>query len=158
MESKEIVELCKRHTVYSWAAQAAVDPIPVDHAKGIHFWDTDGKRYIDFNSQLMCVNIGHNHPKVVEAIKAQADKLLFAFPGTATEPRARLGKLLSELSGTHINKFFFTNGGAEAVEAAIRAVRLYTGRHKILSRYRSYHGGTQSWCGLRRGATAATGA
>jgi taurine--2-oxoglutarate transaminase len=142
MESKEIVELCKRHTVYSWSAQGAVNPIPVDRAKGIHFWDTDGKRYIDFNSQLMCVNIGHNHPKVVEAIKAQADKLLFAFPGTATEPRAKLGKLLSEVVGSDINKFFFTNGGAECNEAAIRAVRLYTGRHKILSRYRSYHGGT----------------
>lgn len=142
METKEIIELCKRHTIFSWSAQQNVSPISVDRAEGIHFWDTDGKRYIDFNSQLMCVNVGHNHPKVVEAIKAQADKLLFSFPGTATEPRAKLGKALSEIVGGTINKFFFTNGGAEANECAIRTARLYTGKHKILSRYRSYHGGT----------------
>ena len=116
--------------------------MPIDRAEGIYLYDQDGKRYIDFNSQLMCVNIGHNHPKVVEAIKKQADKLLFAFPGSATEPRAKLGKMLSEIVGSDINKFFFTNGGAEANEAAIKIARLYTGRHKILSRYRSYHGGT----------------
>jgi taurine--2-oxoglutarate transaminase len=142
MDTKEILELCKRHTIFSWSAQESVNPIAVDRASGIHFWDTDGKRYIDFNSQLMCVNVGHNHPKVVEAIKAQADKLLFAFPGTATEPRAKLGRALSEIVGGNINKFFFTNGGADSNEAAIRTARLYTGRHKILSRYRSYHGGT----------------
>ncbi len=142
METKEILELCKRHTIFSWAAQQNVNPIAVDRALGIHFWDTDGRRYIDFNSQLMCVNVGHNHPRIVEAIKQQADKLLFAFPGTATEPRAKLGKVLSEIVGGDIHKFFFTNGGAEANEAAIRTARLFTGRHKILSRYRSYHGGT----------------
>ncbi len=142
MDTKEILELCKRHTMYSWSAQQAVDPIAVDRAEGIYFWDTDGKRYIDFNSQLMCVNIGHNHPRVVAAIKAQADKLQFVYPGTATEVRARLGKLLSETVGSGIHKFFFTNGGTESNEAAIRTARLYTGRHKILSRYRSYHGGT----------------
>lgn len=142
METKEIVDLCKRHTLFSWSAQKTVNPIAVDRAKGIHFWDTDGKRYIDFNSQLMCVNIGHNHPRVIEAIKAQADKLLFAYPGTATEPRAQLGKTLSEIVGGGIHKFFFTSDGAGANEAAIRTARDYTGRHKILSRYRSYHGGT----------------
>ena len=142
METNEIVELCKRHTIYSWSAQSGLNPIAVDRAEGIYFWDADGKRYIDFNSQLMCVNAGHNHPRIVEAIKQQADKLMFAYPGTATEPRARLGKLLSEMVGSDINKFFFTNGGAEANEAAIKAARLFTGRHKILSRYRSYHGGT----------------
>jgi taurine--2-oxoglutarate transaminase len=144
METKEIIELCKRHTVYSWSAQSSVNPIAVDRAEGIYFWDTDGKRYIDFNSQLMCVNIGHNHPKVVAAIKAQADKLLFAYPGTATEPRARLGKLLSEIVGSDIHKFFFTNGGAECNEAAVKVARMYTGRHKIISRYRSFHGGTHN--------------
>ncbi len=142
MNTTEIIELCKRHTIFSWSAQGAVAPIAVDRALGIYFWDTDGKRYIDFNSQLMCVNIGHNHPRVVEAIKAQADKLLFVYPGAATEPRARLGKLLSELVPSHITKFFFTNGGAEANEGAIKAARLFTGRQKILSRYRSYHGAT----------------
>lgn len=142
METQEIIELCKRHTIFSWSAQAPVTPIAVDRAQGIYFWDTSGKRYIDFNSQLMCTNIGHNHPKVVEAIKRQADKLCFVYPGIATEPRARLGKLLAEVVGGGIEKFFFTLGGAEANEAAIRSARLYTGRHKILSRYRSYHGGT----------------
>jgi taurine--2-oxoglutarate transaminase len=144
MNTSEIIDLCKRHTMFSWAAQGGVDPIAVDRARGIHFWDTDGKRYIDFNSQLMCVNIGHNHPKVVEAIKRQADKLCFAYPGTATEPRARLGKLLADVVGGGISKFFFTNGGAEANEAALKAARLYTGRQKVLSRYRSYHGGTHA--------------
>lgn len=142
METEEIIELCKRHTVFSWSAQGAVKPIAIERASGIHFWDTDGKRYIDFNSQLMCVNIGHNHPKVVAAIKAQADKLLFSWPGSATEPRATLGKMLADICSPNINKFFFTNGGAECNEAAIKAARLYTGRHKIISRYRSYHGGT----------------
>ncbi len=142
MDTKEIVELCKRHTVFSWAAQGNLNPIAVDRAEGIYFWDNDGKRYIDFNSQLMCVNIGHNHPKVVAAIKAQADKLFFSWPGSATEPRAKLGKLLSEVVPGDINKFFFTNGGAECNEAAIKVARLFTGRHKIISRYRSYHGGT----------------
>jgi taurine--2-oxoglutarate transaminase len=142
MESKQIVELCKKHTIFSWSAQGKVNPVPIDRAEGIYFWDTDGKRYIDFNSQLMCVNIGHRHPKVVEAIKAQADKLMFAWPGAATEPRAKLGKLLSEICPGPINKFFFTNGGAECNEAAIKVARHYTGRQKIISYYRSYHGGT----------------
>ncbi len=142
METKQIVDLCKRHTVFSWSAQKNVNPIAIDHAEGIHIWDTDGKRYIDFNSQLMCVNAGHNHPKIVAAVKEQLDKLCFVFPGMATEPRAKLGQLLNEVTPPHISKFFFTNGGAEANEAAIRTARLYTGRHKILSRYRSYHGGT----------------
>jgi taurine--2-oxoglutarate transaminase len=142
MDAEQIVELCKRHTVFSWSAQGKLNPVTVDRAEGIYFWDKSGKRYIDFNSQLMCVNIGHNHPKVVAAIKAQADKLVFSWPGSATEPRARLGKLLSEICPADIDKFFFTNGGAECNEAAIKVARLYTGRHKILSYYRSYHGGT----------------
>ncbi len=142
MDAQEIVELCKRHTLFSWAAQGPVAPVAVERAEGIYFWDVAGKRYLDFNSQLMCVNIGHNHPKVIEAIKAQADKLLFVWPGAATQIRAELGLLLAELVPGDINKFFFTNGGAEANEAAIKTARLFTGRHKILSRYRSYHGGT----------------
>jgi len=142
METNEIIALSKRHTIFSWSAQAKVNPRAIDRSEGIYFWDTDGKRYIDFNSQLMCVNIGHGHPKVIAAIKAQADKLMFSFPGAATEGRARLGKLLSEIVPGNINKFFFTNGGAEANEGAIKTARLATGRQKILSRYRSYHGGT----------------
>jgi taurine--2-oxoglutarate transaminase len=142
MKTQEIVDLCKRHTLFSWSAQAGLDPIAIARGEGIYFFDPDGKRYIDFNSQLMCVNVGHNHPRIIEAIKAQAEKLLFAYPGTATEPRARLGQLLAEMVGPPFSKFFFTNGGADANEAAIRTARLVTGRHKILSRYRSFHGGT----------------
>jgi taurine--2-oxoglutarate transaminase len=142
MEAREMIDLCKKHTMYTWSAGGAVNPIPVVRAEGIYFYDADGKRYLDFNSQLMSVNIGHSHPKVREAIKAAADKLIYAFPGTATESRARMGKLLSELAPGDINTFFFTLGGAEANENAIRAARLFTGKQKIISRYRSYHGGT----------------
>ncbi len=142
MDTKQIVELCKKHTMYTWAKGDAVDPLPVERAEGIHFWTTDGKRFVDFNSQLMSVHIGHGHPDVRAAMKAQIDKLLFIFPATATEIRARVGKLLADMVPGDINRFFFTLGGAEANENAIRAARLYTGRQKILSRYRSYHGAT----------------
>ncbi|PIE17028.1 MAG: aspartate aminotransferase family protein [Proteobacteria bacterium] len=144
MNAEEMVQLCKRHTMYTWSSQAGVTPLPIARAEGIHFWTPDGKRYIDFNSQLMSVNVGHGHPKVREAIKRQVDELTFVFPGSATAPRARLGKLLSEIVPDPINTFFFTLGGAEANENAIRAARLYTGRHKIITRYRSYHGGTNA--------------
>lgn len=138
----EIVSLCRRHTIYEWSAQAAVDPIPMARAEGVYFWTPDGKRYLDFNSQLMCTNIGHGHPKVVRAIQEQAASLAYANPFMATEPRARLGAKLAEVTPGDIDTFFFTNGGAEANENAIRIARVVTGRHKILARYRSYHGGT----------------
>ena len=142
LTGKEIVELCRRHTIYEWSAQAAVDPIPVARAKGIHFWTPEGKRFIDFNSQLMCVNIGHGDERVIRAIVEQASTLAYANPFMATEVRARLGVKLAEISPGDIDTFFFTNGGAEANENAIRIARLVTGRHKIIARYRSYHGGT----------------
>jgi taurine---2-oxoglutarate transaminase len=138
----EIVELCRRHTLFEWSAQAAVDPIPVERAKGIYFWTPEGKRFIDFNSQLMCVNIGHGDERVIRAINEQAAKLPYANPFMATDVRARLGAKLAELTPGDIDAFFFTNGGAEANENAIRIARLFTGRHKIGARYRSYHGGT----------------
>ncbi len=145
MDSQEMIDLCKKHTLYTWAATGKVDPWPVSHAEGIYFWDPDGKRYIDFNSQLMSVNIGHSHPKVIAAMKEQLDRgLLYCFPATATEPRAKLGKRLSELVPGNINTFFFCLSGAEANENAIKAVRQYTGRRKILARYRSYHGATNA--------------
>ncbi len=144
MSSEEIVRLSKQHTMYSWAKGDAVDPIPVERAEGVYFFTPDGKRFLDFNSQLMCVNIGHGHPRVADAVAAQMKKLAFVYPGTATEPRARMGKRLAELVPGDINTFFFTLGGAEANENAIRAARLYTGRPKILARYRSYHGGTNA--------------
>src|SRR6187431_3406757 len=142
MSGSEIVELCKRHTIYEWSAQATIDPIPVARAEGVYFWTPEGKRYLDFNSQLMCTNIGHSHPRVVKAIQDQAATLAYANPFMATEPRARLGAKLAEITPGDIDTFFFTNGGAEANENAFKIARAVTGRQKILARYRSYHGGT----------------
>src|SRR2546425_7822728 len=142
MTGEEIVALSKKHTLFEWSAQSKVDPIPVARAKGIYFWTPEGKRFIDFNSQLMCVNIGHGDERVIRAIKEQAEILPYANPFMATEVRARLGAKLAELTPGDIDAFFFTNGGAEANENAIRIARLFTGRHKIGARYRSYHGGT----------------
>ena len=142
MSGQEMVALSKQHSLYEWSAQAHVDPIPVARAKGIYFWTPEGKRFIDFNSQLMCVNIGHGEPRVIKAIQDQAATLAYANPFMATEVRARLGQKLAQIAPGDIDVFFFTNGGAEATENAIRIARLATGRHKILARYRSYHGGT----------------
>ena len=142
MTGDEIVALTKAHTLFEWSAQAKVDPIPVAGAKGCWFWTPEGKRYLDFNSQLMCVNIGHGDERVIRAIQEQVATLAYANPFMATEPRARLGAKLASLAPGDIDVFFFTNGGAEANENAIKIARLYTGRHKILARYRSYHGGT----------------
>jgi len=142
MSGDEIVELSRRHTLFEWSAQSAVDPIPVARAKGIYFWTPEEKRYIDFNSQLMCVNIGHGDERVVRAIQEQAAVLPYANPFMATEVRARLGAKLAEITPGDIEAFFFTNGGAEANENAIRIARMFSGRHKIGARYRSYHGGT----------------
>ncbi len=116
MNVKEMVELCQRHTMYTWSAGNNVQPLPFARAEGVFFWTHEGKRFLDFNSQLMSVNIGHSHPKVIAAMKDQLDTLLYAFPGSATEPRARLGKLLAEITPGDINTFFFTLGGAEANE------------------------------------------
>jgi len=142
MTGKEIVDLTKKHTLYEWSAQSKVDPIPVARAKGIYFWTPEGKRFIDFNSQLMSVNIGHGDERVIQAITEQAQTLAYANPFMATEVRARLGEKLAAISPGDIDTFFFTNGGAEANENAIKLARFFTGRHKILARYRSYHGAT----------------
>jgi taurine--2-oxoglutarate transaminase len=142
LSAEEIVRLCKQHTIFEWSAQAAVQPLTMSKAKGVFFWDAQGKRYFDFNSQLMSVNIGHGDARVVDAIKAQADRLPYASPYMATDVRAMLGKRLAELAPGDLNKAFFTLGGSEANENAIKAARLVTGRQKILVRYRSYHGGT----------------
>ena len=144
MSSEEIVRLCKAHTMYTWTRGDAVDPLPVARAEGIYMYTPEGERVIDFNSQLMCVNIGHGHPKVLAAMKAQMDQVTYVYPGTATPVRARMGKLLSEVTPGNLNTFFFTNGGAEANENAIKAARFYTGRQKIIARYRSYHGATNA--------------
>jgi taurine--2-oxoglutarate transaminase len=142
MTGDEMIALTKKHTLYEWSAQSKVDPIPVAKAKGIYFWTPEGKRFIDFNSQLMSVNIGHGDPRVIEAIHQQASTLAYANPFMATEPRARLGAKLAEITPGDVDTFFFTNGGSEANENAIKIARSFTGRHKILARYRSYHGAT----------------
>jgi taurine--2-oxoglutarate transaminase len=142
LDGQTIVDLTKKHTLFEWSAQGAVDPIPVAGAKGCWFWTPEGKRYLDFNSQLMCVNIGHGDERVIRAMHRQAETLAYANPFMATEARARLGRKLAEICPGDIEVFFFTNGGAEANENAIKVARQYTGRHKILSFYRSYHGGT----------------
>jgi len=142
LTSQEIIELSKEYTFFSWSVQGQVNPIPVGKAKGIYFWDTDGKRYIDFSSQLMNTNIGHQHPKVVKAIQEQAAELCFVHPGNTTEARALLGKKLAEITPGNLKKTFLTLGGAEANENAIKMARFYSGRHKLLARYRSYHGAT----------------
>ena len=150
LTAKEIVDLNKEYTFFSWSNQGQVNPIPMVRAEGVYFWDADGKRYLDFASQLVNTNVGHQHPKVVKAIQDQAAKLTFASPGMATEPRGLLGKKLAEITPGDLKKTFFTLGGAEANENAIKIARFYTGRHKILARYRSYHGATH-------GAIALTG-
>ena len=142
MTGDEMVALSKKHTLFEWSAQATVDPIPVARAAGAYFWTPEGKRFLDFNSQLMCVNIGHADPRVVKAIAEQAAVLPYANPFMATEPRARLAAKLAELAPGDIDVFFFTNGGSEANENAFKIARAYTGRQKILARYRSYHGAT----------------
>jgi taurine--2-oxoglutarate transaminase len=142
MTGEEMIALVKKHTLFEWSAQSKVDPLPVAKAKGVYFWTPEGKRFLDFNSQLMSVNIGHGDPRVIEAIHQQASTLAYANPYMATEPRARLGAKLAEITPGDIDTFFFTNGGAESNENAIKIARLFTGRHKILTRYRSYHGAT----------------
>ncbi len=136
----EMVADAKEFVLYSWSVQDAINPIAVAGAEGRHFWDYDGKRYLDFASQLVNVSIGHQHPKIVAAIKEQADKLCTIGPPMANESRSRLGRLLAEITPGDLSMSFFTNSGAEANENAIKLARLYTGRHKIIARYRSYHG------------------
>lgn len=142
LSAEEIVQLSLRHTLFDWQAQGGLKPIAVERAKGVEFWTVDGKRYLDFNSQLWSVNIGHSDPRVVRAISEQAEKLAYISPFMTHEPRALLGKKLAELLPGDMEKVFFTLGGAEANENAIRMARQVTGRQKILARYRSYHGST----------------
>jgi taurine---2-oxoglutarate transaminase len=146
----EILDLSMQHNFWTWSAQAKVNPIPVKKARGVYFWDVSGKRYLDLNSMVMCANIGHGDERVIQAIVDQARELSFAGPQMATRPRAVLGKLLGEITPPGLTHFLYTLGGADANEHAIKLARAYTGRHKILTRYRSYHGATA-------GSIAATG-
>lgn len=150
LPDSEILPLSLKHNFWTWSAQGAVSPIPIKRAKGVYFWDVDGKRYLDFNSMVMCANIGHSDERVVIAMKDQIQELPFAGPPMATKPRAYLGKLLSGITPGNLDRFLFTSGGADANENAIKLARAYTGKFKILTRYRSYHGATA-------GAMALTG-
>jgi taurine--2-oxoglutarate transaminase len=139
---RRVVEDARRFVLHSWSVQDAISPIPVAGAEGRYFWDYEGRRYLDFASQLVNVSIGHQHPKVVAAIKEQAERLCTIGPPMATEPRSELARLLAEVTPGNLRMSFFTNGGAEANENAIKLARWYTGRHKVIARYRSYHGAT----------------
>ena len=134
----------KQHVLYSWSVQNAIEPIAVAGAEGRYFWDYEGKRYLDFASQLVNLSLGHQHPRMIAAIKEQAEKLCTIGPPMATESRSRLGELLAEVTPGDLSLSFFTNGGAEANENAIKLARWYTGRHKVIARYRSYHGATHA--------------
>jgi taurine---2-oxoglutarate transaminase len=139
---RQVVADAKRYVLHSWSVQDAIAPIPVAGGEGRYFWDYEGKRYLDFASQLVNVSIGHQHPRIVAAIKEQAEKLCTIGPPMATEPRSTLARMLSEVTPGDLTMTFFTNGGAEANENAIKLARWYTGRHKVIARYRSYHGAT----------------
>ena len=142
MTSEEIVALNRAHTFFSWSVQGAIDPIAIDHAEGVWLYTPEGRRILDFNSQLMSVNICHGDRRVIDAITEQATKLQYVQPAFATEIRARLGQKLAEILPGDIDKVFFTLGGAEAIENAIKLARAFTGRYKLLARYRAYHGAT----------------
>lgn len=151
LPDEQILPLSKEHVFWTWSAQARVNPIPVKRAEGVYFWDVDGKRYLDFNSMTMCVNIGHGNQRVIQAMQAQTAELPYAAPGMATKVRALASKAVADVTpGGRLSKVLFTLGGADANENAVKLARGYTGRFKVLTRYRSYHGATA-------GAMALTG-
>lgn len=140
----------RAHVFHSWSAQGRITPLPISRAIGSYFWDYDGNRFFDLASQLVNVNIGHQHPKLVEAIRAQADELCTVGPPFVNDMRSEAARLIAQLAPGSLNKVFFTNGGADAVENAVRMARVHTGRHKVMAAHRSYHGATA-------GAIALTG-
>ncbi len=151
LPDSEILSLSKEHVFWTWSAQSKVNPIPVKSAKGVYFWDVDGRRYLDFNSMTMCVNIGHGNERVIEAMVEQARRLAYTAPGMTNTVRALASKLVAEVSPAgRLTKVLFTLGGADANENAVKLARGHTGRFKVLARYRSYHGATA-------GAMAVTG-
>jgi taurine--2-oxoglutarate transaminase len=134
----------RAHVFHSWSAQGTLNPVEITGGLGSYFWDSTGKKYLDFSSQLVNLNIGHQHPKLVAAIQEQAGKLCTVAPPFANESRSEAARLITELAPGDLNMVFFTNGGAEAVENAVRMARLHTGRQKVMSTYRSYHGSTST--------------
>jgi taurine---2-oxoglutarate transaminase len=141
-EYQSIVDKNKKYTYFSWSAQETANPIAIEKAKGIYFWDYNGKRYADFSSQLICTNIGHGDERVNQAIMEQMAQIHYVQPTNVTKVRGELGEAIASVTPGDLNKTLFTLGGAEAVENAMKMARLYTGRQKIITRYRSYHGGT----------------
>jgi taurine---2-oxoglutarate transaminase len=150
LSSQETVDWCRKLDYGTWRFQKNWAPLHVTDADGCYFTDAQGKRYLDFSSQLMCVNLGHKNPAVIQAIEKQANALPYAAPGYATDVRVELSRLLLEVLPPGLDKFFFTTSGTEANEAAFKIARLFTGKTKIIARYRSYHGSTM-------GSIAATG-
>ncbi|MFJ6078813.1 aspartate aminotransferase family protein [Pseudarthrobacter sp. NPDC092419] len=140
--ARRAYELDRKHVFHSWSAQDLLDPMVISAAEGSYVWDGDGNKYLDFTSQLVNTNIGHQHPAVVSAIAAQATKLCTIAPSYANDARSEAARLIAERTPGELDRIFFTNGGADANEHAVRMARLHTGRHKVLSAYRSYHGGT----------------
>jgi taurine---2-oxoglutarate transaminase len=134
--------LDRAHVFHSWSAQALIDPMPIARAEGSCFWDADGRRYLDFSSQLVNVNLGYQHPVVIEAIREQAGRLVTVAPSFANDTRSEAARLIAEVAPDGLDRVFFTNGGADANENAVRMARLHTGRNKVLTTYRSYHGAT----------------
>ncbi len=131
-----------KHVFHSWSAQAEINPMPVAGAKGSCFWDFDGKKYLDFSSQLVNANLGHQHPKLIQALHEQLDDLVNIAPSFAHNARSEAARLIAEIAPNGLNKVFFTNGGADANEHAIRMAQHHTGKSKVLAAYRSYHGAT----------------
>src|SRR5687768_6531136 len=142
MSTENARTVAAKHTYGTWRRQKGWNPLHVVSASGCHFTDSDGKRYLDFSSQLMCSNLGHDNKAVIDAIKRQAEELSFAAPGFATTARKELVEELLTVLPKGLTKFFFTTSGTEANEAAVKIARMFTGKHKIISRYASYHGST----------------
>lgn len=143
-EASEIIQNNQDYTIFSWSKQKGTNPIAVERAEGVYLYDYDGKKYLDFSSGLMNVNIGHGDQRVTDAVMKQMQEVSYVTPSCVTKARGDLGKKLAEICPGDLNKAFFTLAGADSVENAIKLARLYTGRHKILSRYKSYHGSTNA--------------
>lgn len=142
MSNQQIIKNNLDYTLFSWSKQGGLNPINASHAKGSYVYDRDGKKYLDFSSQLMNVNIGHGNQRITDAVVKQMQEVSYVYPGMATDVRGQLGKKIAEITPGNLSKTFFTLGGAEAIENAIKLARMYTGRHKIITHYRAYHGGT----------------
>ncbi|MBT8273298.1 MAG: aminotransferase class III-fold pyridoxal phosphate-dependent enzyme, partial [Bacteroidia bacterium] len=142
MDNQNIVKNNLDFTLFSWTKQGGLNPINASHAQGSYVYDRDGKKYLDFSSQLMNVNIGHGDQRITQAVIKQMEEVSYVYPGMATDVRGKLGKKIAEITPGNLTKSFFTLGGAEAIENAIKLARMYTGRHKIITHYRAYHGAT----------------